>query len=92
MSLDAPGNEGDALRDEQRAGTVLHYFAGALERGERGVECAPLARPDGEARGELVGFERRAGAIQRLENLAAVVIGSFSPIPSAKRCSFGFFL
>ena len=43
MALDAPGDERDALRDEQRAGAVLHHLARALERGERLVERVALA-------------------------------------------------
>ena len=55
MAFDAPGDQRDALRDQQGAGAVLHDLAGALERAQRAVEFAPRLAPDAQARGELVG-------------------------------------
>jgi hypothetical protein len=73
MALDAPGDQGDALRHEQRAGAVLHHLACTLQNGERLVENAPLALADLQARGELIGRERRARAIQGGDDLARVI-------------------
>jgi hypothetical protein len=96
MALDPPGEERDALREEQRAGAVLHDFAGALERGERLVERLSLALLDGEAIGKLARRERRAGAVQRLADLMRV-FGRESARPlgavaAPKRCFLCLFL
>jgi hypothetical protein len=96
MTLHAAGNERDAPRYEQAAGAVLHELAGALERRERGIESAPLAPANVEAISELVGGERRSGAVQRVENLATVFgIRSARPLGAAaapKRCFSGLLL
>ncbi len=73
MAFDASGNECNAPRDEQRAGAVLHDFAGALERCEPDVECAALARADLEPARELVRRERRAGALERAQDVAPIL-------------------
>ena len=72
MAFDAPGDHGDALRDQQGAGAVLHDLAGALERAQRAVEFAPRLAPDAQPRGELVGAQRRARGVQRAEDAALV--------------------
>ena len=88
-----PGDHRDALRDQQRAGAVLHDLAGALERAQRALEFAPRLAPDAQPRGELVGAQRRARGVQRAEDAARVgsVVAVASIAPS-QRGSFGFFL
>ena len=44
MAFDAAGDERDALRDEQRAGAVLHHLARALERARAPASNALRAR------------------------------------------------
>jgi len=73
MSFDAPGDERDAPRDEQRAGAVLHHVARTLERGEAGVERAALVRANVEALRELAWRERLARALELAQDLAPVI-------------------
>ena len=93
VAFDAPGDERDALRDEQGSGAVLHHFACALERAERALEIAPRVARHMQARSELVRGERRARRVQRLEDSAGVrSFVALCAIASAERGSFGFFL
>jgi hypothetical protein len=96
MALDASGDQRDALRDQQRSGAVLHHLARALERGQRLVERAALAPLDLEALRELGARERRAGAVQRVDDLARVFrrrgLRPLCPSTSAKRCFSCLFL
>ena len=72
MAFDAARDHGDALRDQQGAGAVLHDLAGALERAQCAVEFAPRLAPDAQPRGKLVGAQRRARGVQRAEDAALV--------------------
>ena len=58
MALDAARDQRDALRDEQRAGAVLHHLARALERGKRLLERRALALLDLEALRQLLAREQ----------------------------------
>ena len=64
MAFDAPGDERDALRDEQAPGAVLHHVAGALERarargrnrGARGARRAAARRARRRVSGARAAF------------------------------------
>ena len=95
MPFDAPGHQGNSLGDQQAAGAVLHQLARALELAQARVERTALASLDLQARGELVGGKRGAGAIQRLENFPSVVADrcrTLSAKTSPKGCFSGFLL
>jgi hypothetical protein len=96
VAFDAPGDERDALCDEQRAGAVLDDFARALERSKRLVERLPLALLDREALSELVRREGRARAVQRFADLMPVFgcrrRRPFGTIAAPKRCFLCLFL
>src|SRR5260221_71866 len=87
VALDAPGDQRDALGDEQRAGAVLHHLARALERGEAGVEGAALARADVQAIGELVGTQRLARAPELAPDLATGIVRRRRAAARCARCS-----
>ena len=93
MAFDPPGDDGDALGDEQGAGAVLHHLAGALKLSERGVESSSFRSVNSQPSAELIRGERRARRVQRIENFPlarnALSVCSIAP---AKRGSFGFFL
>ena len=90
MALDAAGEQGDALRDQQGSGPVLHHFARALECGKRGLESPALASLDLEARSELLRGERRAGAVQGIENFVAVAIARHAALGARAPAQCGF--
>jgi hypothetical protein len=92
MAFDAPGDERDALRDEQAAGAVLHYFTGALEPGERALEIASRVARHMEPRRELLARERGARRVQGAEDALRIGRAAVCPLPSPQRRSFRFFL
>jgi len=92
VPFDAPGDERDALRDEQAAGAVPHHVAGALERRERALELAPCVASDVQARGQLVRGQRRARGVENGQDALPVGRVPVASTPSSQRGSFGFFL
>jgi len=92
VPFNAPGDERDALRDEQAAGAVLHHVSGALERRERALEIAPRVARDVEPRGKLVGRERRSRGIENSKDALRVRSVPLGSMPSSQRGSFGLFL
>ena len=72
VALDAPRGDGDALRHQETAGAVLHHAPGFLQLGERVEKARALARADGKSAQQLVARQRRAGALERVEDFAGV--------------------
>jgi hypothetical protein len=79
-----------ALRRRNRAERTDDYRGEILQALNRAG--SPLQADELAASLAIRPRERRVGAVQRLQNLAAIVVASFRPIPSPQRCSFGFFL
>src|SRR3954468_15795062 len=99
MAFDAPRDERDPARNEQRARSGLHHFSGALRRGEPGLACALLSPADTEVLRELARRQRLARTLELAQNLARVIVGGRSvgrliralgTRAPAQGCSFGF--
>ncbi len=72
MALDTAGEQGQPCGHQQAAGAVLDHRPRALQARDGVVEIAPFAAADPEPLGELVGRQRRAGAVQRREDFLRV--------------------